>query len=339
MPDDVPYVLGHSQAERRRLMLQASILQPITRRLLLEAGLRPGVRVLDIGCGSGDVSLLAADLVGPAGAVVGIDRSAEAVDAARDRAEALGHRNVAFREAEAAVFDDPHPFDLAIGRYVLIHQADPAELIRAAASHVRPGGIVAFHELVLGGENQTRPSLPLANEIWDGVMAAFISVTRHPDAASRLVEHFHRAGLGQPSLFCETPTGGGPDLPVYAWLVQTLRSLLPQLERIGRAVPADIDTLEDRLRTQAVAARSQLVGPAEFCAGRGCRTETSPQRCRVRAARMRDVRGQSVVRDFRTLMPEIGDQSVFPNKLFSRPCRTGGGRAAGVSPTRRAPER
>lgn len=96
MPNDVPYILGHSQAELRRLMLQASIIQPITRRLLLEAGLKPGMRVLDIGCGTGDVSLLAADLVGPRGAVVGIDRSAEAVAAARDRAAALGYGRVTF---------------------------------------------------------------------------------------------------------------------------------------------------------------------------------------------------------------------------------------------------
>lgn len=266
MPDDVPYILGHSQAELRRLMLQASILVPITRRLLLEAGLRPGMRVLDIGCGTGGVSLLAAEIVGPTGAVVGIDRSAEAVAAALDRAEALGHHNVAFLEAEAGAFDDPEPFDLAVGRYVLIHQADPSCMIRSAAAHVRPGGIVAFHEAMLGGENQARPPLPLATEIWDAVMAGLISVVRHPDAAGRLVEHFHRAGLGQPSLFCETPTGGGPDSPIYAWLAQTLRSLQPQIERIGRAVPADIDTLEDRLRVEAVAAHSQLVGAAQFCA-------------------------------------------------------------------------
>lgn len=265
MPDDVPYILGHSEAELRRLTLQASIIQPITRRLLLEAGLRPGMRVLDIGCGTGDVSLLAAELVGPRGAVVGIDRSAEAVAAARDRAAALGCGSVTFRRAEARAYDDPAPFDLAIGRYVLIHQADPAEMIRAAAAQVRPGGIVAFHEVLLAGEHQTRPPLELATEIWNGVMAAFHSVMTYPDAAGRLVEHFHRAGLGQPALFCETPVGGGPDSPFYAWFVQTLCSLRPQLETIGRAVPADIDTLEDRLRAEAMAAHSQLVGPAQFC--------------------------------------------------------------------------
>lgn len=264
MPHDVPYILGHSQAELRRLMLQASIIRPITRRLLLEAGIRPGMRVLDIGCGTGDVSLLVADLVGPAGTVVGIDRSAEAVAAARGRAEALGYGRLVFREAEAGAFEDRAPFDLAIGRYVLIHQADPAEMIRAAASHVRPGGAVAFHEVALGDANQTRPPVPLEVEAWDAVMAALTSALLHPDAGRRMVEHFQRAGLGRPCLSCETPVGA-PDTPIYAWIVQTLHSLRPQLERMGWPVPADIDTLEDRLHDAAAAAHSQVMGPAQFC--------------------------------------------------------------------------
>src|SRR5712671_227119 len=123
MPD-VPYVLGHSRAELRRLMLQAAILRPITARLLREAGLTPGMRVLDLGCGSGDVAMLAAELVGPNGAFVGIDRSAEALAVARERATA-GYANIEFRESAAEDFVDQAPFDLAIGRYVLVHQGNP----------------------------------------------------------------------------------------------------------------------------------------------------------------------------------------------------------------------
>ena len=133
---DVPYILGHSPAEVRRLMLQAAILKPITERLLREAGLTPGLRVLDLGCGCGDVAMLAAELVGPNGAVVGIDRSAEVLAVARERAQAAGHANIEFRESAAEDFVDQAPFDLAIGRYVLIHQGNPAAFIRSAASHV-----------------------------------------------------------------------------------------------------------------------------------------------------------------------------------------------------------
>jgi ubiquinone/menaquinone biosynthesis C-methylase UbiE len=73
------YVLGHSDRELERLRLQAKLVDPITRQFLAEAGLAPGMRVLDIGSGAGDVSFLAAGLVRPAGQVVGVDRSATAV--------------------------------------------------------------------------------------------------------------------------------------------------------------------------------------------------------------------------------------------------------------------
>jgi SAM-dependent methyltransferase len=107
----VPYILGHSDAELRRLMLQAAILKPITRRLLLEGGLQPGMRVLDIGCGSGDVSLLLAEMVGSTGSVVGIDRGPAAVALVRDRARAAGRPGITFHEAAAENYAGPAPFE------------------------------------------------------------------------------------------------------------------------------------------------------------------------------------------------------------------------------------
>src|SRR5215471_5878887 len=82
------YALGHSEAELERLSRQAQAFEPFTRQLFQQAGITTGMRVLDVGCGSGDVALLAADLVGPRGEVIGADRSAAAVDRATARAQA-----------------------------------------------------------------------------------------------------------------------------------------------------------------------------------------------------------------------------------------------------------
>jgi SAM-dependent methyltransferase len=71
------YVLGHSQREIQRLISQAAMLRPVTERLLRSLKIGPGMRVLDLGCGAGDVSMLAAEFVGPTGLVVGIDRNRE----------------------------------------------------------------------------------------------------------------------------------------------------------------------------------------------------------------------------------------------------------------------
>ena len=79
------YPLGRSDAETRRLMLQHQVYSPITRQFLMTAGITRGMKVLDLGSGAGDVAMLCADLVGPQGAVVGIDANASILDS-RDTA-------------------------------------------------------------------------------------------------------------------------------------------------------------------------------------------------------------------------------------------------------------
>ena len=91
-------ILGHSTRAIRRLMHQAAIPRPFTERLLRGAGIGRGMRVLDLGCGAGDVSLLAAELVGSSGSVVGIDRSPEVIAFARERARSAGLRHVDFED-------------------------------------------------------------------------------------------------------------------------------------------------------------------------------------------------------------------------------------------------
>jgi len=261
------YILGHSAREVRRLRLQADILRPVTERLLRGAGVCPGMRVLDVGCGAGDVSMLAADLVGPSGAVVGVDGSREVLAVARERAWAAGYRQVRFEESSVESFADPGCFDVVVGRYVLIHQADPAAFLSRVAGLARPGGIVAFHELNIDSSFHSLPAVPLWEQTGEWIRVAFRSLP-HRDAGGRLIEHFSRAGLPQPTLFCECNVCGGDDCPAYAWAAETLASLLPQLVRqeIVTAEAVGIDSLEARLREAVVAARSQVVGPEQFCA-------------------------------------------------------------------------
>src|SRR5512144_1461048 len=116
MSQTTDYVLGHSDFEIERLQIQAAAVANITRRLIGECNIQSGMRVLDIGCGAGDVSMLLAGAVGPSGLVVAIDREARAVETTRSRAEAAGQRI----EALVATVDEipvARPFDAAFGRY------------------------------------------------------------------------------------------------------------------------------------------------------------------------------------------------------------------------------
>ncbi len=138
--DSVPqYVLGHSDREIERLKTQARLIDPITQRFFHEAGITPGMRVLDVGTGAGDVAFLAAAIVGDKGEVVGVDRVPAALEAARARASARSLHNVIFREGDPGQMMFEQPFDAVIGRYVLQFQKDPATMLRTLARHARPG--------------------------------------------------------------------------------------------------------------------------------------------------------------------------------------------------------
>jgi tRNA A58 N-methylase Trm61 len=86
------YVLGDTDAEHLRLVRQARLLAPFAERLFRDAGIVAGMRVLDLGCGMGDVSMLVAQLVGPSGSVVGVDRENAVLEKARQRAKLLVSR-------------------------------------------------------------------------------------------------------------------------------------------------------------------------------------------------------------------------------------------------------
>src|SRR5262245_4243068 len=120
------YALGNSESEFKRLEIQAAFIRDLTEDVLKRAGVSPGMRVLDIGCGVGDVSLLAGSLVGPTGSVIGVDRSREAIDTARRRASAAGHDRLNFEQADLATFEPNLEVDAIIGRLVLMYMPDPA---------------------------------------------------------------------------------------------------------------------------------------------------------------------------------------------------------------------
>src|SRR5262245_39850093 len=115
------YILGHTDPELIRLMRQAEFWQEQTAEFLRRAGLRPGMRVLDLGAGAGDVSLLAAALVGPTGIVLGVDRAPEAIDRATRRAQAMDITNVRFVQGDVTSYAPDQPVDAVIGRLVLMY--------------------------------------------------------------------------------------------------------------------------------------------------------------------------------------------------------------------------
>src|SRR5262249_18712519 len=149
-----------------------------TRLHLVEAGLLPGMRVLDFGCGVGDVAFLAAALVGEMGQVVGIDRSEEAVQTARARAAAMGLRHVEFRCADDLGLTSQFSagsFNAVVGRLVLMYQPDPIACLRRLSTMLRSGGIAMFHEAQMAmGWFGAYPQSPTLTKLWGWMSAACV---------------------------------------------------------------------------------------------------------------------------------------------------------------------
>ena len=260
------YALGHTQRELERLSAQARVIDPITRGFFRDAGIGPGMRVLDVGSGAGDVAMLAAELVGDAGAVVGTDPARAAVAAARARAAARSLRNVSFREGDPAEMEFERPFDAVVGRYVLEFMRDPAAALRRLARHLRPGGVVVFHELDLDG-GRSFPPVPSYDRCCRWVDETMRRLGADTRAGIKLHAIFLAAGMPAPSMRLEAVVGGAANgLDRLHLIADVARTLLPEMERLGVATAAevDIETLVARMHDELVAGGGVIVGRSEI---------------------------------------------------------------------------
>lgn len=247
------YVLGHSAGELVRLERQAEIFAEATEDVLRRAGISAGMRVLDIGCGVGDVSMIAARLVGSSGEVVGIDRAGEALDSARRRAAGAGYDWLKFQAADLHSFETDRPFDAITGRFILMYLTDVSGSVRQLARHLKPGGAVAFMEMDVNSAG-AEPAIPLLDQCVSWITGTYRKVGIEPNMGSKLYAALRAADL-EPNLVGSCRIEGGPDAVGYEFAAQTLRSLLPWMTQFGIASAEEVavDTIAERLRAAAVA--------------------------------------------------------------------------------------
>jgi SAM-dependent methyltransferase len=261
--DSSEYVLGHSAHERRRLDDQGAWTRAQTERLLREAGIVEGMRVLDVGCGTGDVSVIAAGMVGPGGEVVAIDRAADAVAAARERVDREGLRQVHVLEGDATSFTDARGFDAIVGRLVVMHLRDRAGALRHLATLLRDGGVMAFADYILIPFAPPTPARALYRRVFGWVIQGLAGGGSQPDVGLHLPRIFANAGIPLDGYFIEVLPVIDTDRTAFAMLSAVTRTLAPALERMGAVTAAelDIDTLEARLIAESEAEPGTVFGP------------------------------------------------------------------------------
>jgi SAM-dependent methyltransferase len=252
------YPFQSSDDERKRLIAQGGLVAPLTRRLFERAGITAGMRVLDIGSGSGDVALLAAQLVGPTGEVTGIDRDPAQVEYAEQRAKTQELTNVHFVAGDFREIEFTPAVDAIVGRLVLMYAADPLDAILRALRNLKSGGIIALQESIIDYEGPVfiEPLDCLAARAAEWFRAGFKHAGVHSRMGMRLFGLMRKAGL-TPSTEIEilVPIQEGPDGALFTTLASVIRSQIPAIVASGAATEAEIqiDTLEERMIADAPA--------------------------------------------------------------------------------------
>jgi SAM-dependent methyltransferase len=261
------YQLGSDSLELERLNHQGKVLAPATRTILQAAGVREGMRVLDLGCGAGDMAFIVAELVGSAGAVVAIDQSEEALAKAGARARLRGAENVRFVRGDIRERVSEDQFDAIVCRLVLMYLSDPASVLRTQARQLRPGGIVVPIELEVHSGRSVPPT-PLVAQALSWVSETFARAGIDDALGPRLWTVVSDAGLRPLGMIGVQPHFGPDDPDGAAMLAGIVRTVLPLIERTGVATAAvvDADTLHQRMCAELRAARAVFAHPTLFSA-------------------------------------------------------------------------
>ena len=248
---------GIGDDEMTRLEVQGKATASVTRIIFTEAGIRPGMRVLDLGAGAGDTAFLAADLVGPGGSVVGIDHSPDALARARYRAGQLGLAQMQFIEGDIHDPAPGGPYDAIIERLALYQVPDPAEVLRRQATVLRPGGLVVPVEEDFESA-YSYPELPLMTQAYSWVLEVGPKIGVKIDIGRRLWAIAEEAGLRPLGMIgVQTHWGPGDEIGLAFW-VETIRNAVPLIVGAGLATAEEIgiETYEQRLRNEWEQARA-----------------------------------------------------------------------------------
>lgn len=240
------YVLGGEGHELARLDAQAAYYEAPTLELLHGAGIGPGLRVLDLGCGLGHVSRLVAGLVGPDGEVVGVDAQPALLEIARRRTAEAGLDNVRFVEADARTYAEERRFDAVVGRLILFHLEDPAAVVRHHAAGLERDGIVLAVDFDVGTA-RAEPHVDLVRTAGDYIIASFRRAGADPVIGTHLASILADAGLAEvASKGIQTYIPAG-DPVAPRMLAGVVRTLAVATDGAGLPAELDLETLDQRL--------------------------------------------------------------------------------------------
>jgi ubiquinone/menaquinone biosynthesis C-methylase UbiE len=243
MDSERDYVLGTHDEEIARLGLQHRVWRPRVLDCWYRAGITVGCRVLDVGAGPGYATIDLAEIVGPTGEVIAVDRSARFLEAAASMCRQRKLSNVRLQELD--LMSDSLPgerLDAVWCRWVASFVSAPGTLAAKIAGVLKPGAVAVFHEYVNYATWRMAPRRPAFEEFVQQVMASWRASGGEPDVAPSLLQHLGELGFtiedAIPIVFCVRPRDYMWKWPA-AFLESGLKRLL-ELQRVDAAWAASV---------------------------------------------------------------------------------------------------
>jgi SAM-dependent methyltransferase len=233
------YIIRGGTVGRERLRLLASAMAPFTGALFDDAGISPGMRVLDAGCGGGDVTRELARRVGPKGHALGMDMDAVEIELARSEAAADAIGNVAYRAGNILTDAIGERFDAIYARFLLSHLAQPEAGLARLVACARPGGLILVEDVDFSGHFCSPPRESFSDYVrWYEQSALRRGVDCH--IGPRLPALFADAGLALLGARAVNPAA--IDGPIKQMAAATLAAIADTVVSLEIATRNEIET-------------------------------------------------------------------------------------------------
>lgn len=238
------YIISGGTDGKSRLNVLSEVLYPYTRSLLQAAGLASGMSFLDVGCGGGNVALMAADMVGSAGSITAVDFDEDII--ALNRQTAADMQNVDFRAMSVYDVDFEEQYNMVYARFLLSHLTEPQRVLDNMLRSAKAGGSIVVEDVQFSG-HFCHPACPAFDQYVQLYSTAAIQRGQDPEIGARLLSLFNAAGVSNTQVDMIQPTFNKGVGKGMAWI--TMDRIKEAVKAQGLANTETVDEILVALKT------------------------------------------------------------------------------------------